>query len=137
MRRRYNNKLQQIINESVKYALNEISWQLSDKATELSHERSEWTHHVYKALDTVEEYLSQFYEDEDYTQAAKLAQCVEKIRQFVDRKDKQSANLEKLDSNNFKKQHNGVDKYNFGDKVENTDEDDWTPSQREYADYKL
>ena len=141
MRRSFNNKLHQIINESVKDALNEVSWQTSARASKAASDREFGynSHTVFNALDTVREYLSQFRE-EDYlerTQAAKLMRCVDKIIQFVQRKNKQRENLEDLDYDNFKKQHNGVDKYKFGDDVENTEEEDWTPSQREYADFYL
>ena len=141
MRRSFNNKLHQIINESVKDALNEISWQKSSRAANAANERGycDYADKVLDALDVVKNYISSFCEDDyhNHTQAAKLIPYVKEIEEFVRRKAKQMHNLEKLDYDNFKKQHNGVDMYDFEREVENTEEEDWTPSQREYAEFHL
>ena len=129
-----NKKIHAIVNESVKNVLNEVSWQLSDRASQVADER-DFTDDVIRKLGDIEDWLQQYNNSGD-TQASQLLSCVYKLANFARRKQNQNKNFKDLHDFNFKRQHNDTSEHDFSDNMENSNEEDWTPLQREYADFK-
>lgn len=147
-------KLDNLIRKTVKSRLNEIHWKTSDAAFAKSNYNYD-SDEILKDIDEIYHYLKYFIENEDESfndsevgfsswkggkfpnsQANTMISYLEQIRKFVERKGKQNRNLLDLHNKNFAKQHDGLSRNDFRDKMYNTPEDAFTPSQREYADYK-
>ena len=91
----------------------------------------DWTKEVIREIDDIYEWLQSFGGDR-----GDIRSCIYKLQDFAKRKLDQADKLEDFNDSNFERQHGGVPMRQFDHDLENTPEDEWTPSQEDYARYK-
>jgi hypothetical protein len=148
------NDLHNIVKESTKRIISEISWLKSDSAAGKS-EYLDNSDEILKNIKEIREYLENYIYNDDnsinsYTlgntnwkgtftgsgQARKMLTYLEMIENFVLRKQKQRTNLTNLNDDNFKKHHNGMDRTEFSNTIPYDDNANLTNSQQEYVNKK-
>lgn len=129
-------KLKEVIKESTYRILSEIDWRTSNAAADKSEDMDAWGDEALDSLENVAEYINWYVTNTDNAKSKVYIKYLNEIRKFIERKKYQSKNLYKMNKDNFKKQHNGMDYIDFENALPD-DESLYTPSQREYADYML
>ena len=80
-------QLNELVTESVKRIVNEISYPTISRAEDKSEGSDDW--HVEDAISTIENYLDSFYRESGSGQARKLLYQLNNIRDFYNRKKEQ------------------------------------------------
>lgn len=136
--------IDKIISESIRKTLSEMDWKTTDKALEKTNDYTDRIERVQYAINTIKEFLRPYCDDMSYdvrkypnSKASKLLAYLDEISMFVSRKEQQRDNMDDLHDYNFRKQHNNVGEREFGNTIPDDENAPLTPSQKEYADWKL
>lgn len=146
------------IDKIIKKAINEVTWKQADNAAGMINDNVDFNG-VFQAIsvlrDNLEEYNAPLrknaYGNSQYLGAYEIPQnrmknenskanqylkLLDNMEKFFKLKQKQADNLLNLANDKFEKEHDGMNRKNYSDSLDNMDYNNMNDKQKEFVDYK-